>query len=71
MKVARRYVTVSGKYFEKVVMAHEDWLVCCDALRVFYRRRHTIDLEAEEQTISWGKQTFTIRKIDDCTWEVL
>lgn len=53
------------------VMAHEDWLVCCDALRVFYRRRHTIDLEAEEQTISWGKQTFTIRKIDDCTWEVL
>lgn len=71
MKVARRYVTVSGKYFEKVVMVHEDWLLCCDALRVFYRRRHTIDLEAEEQTISWGKQSFTIRKIDDCTWEVL
>lgn len=71
MKVARRYVTVNGKYFEKVILMHEDWLLCCDALHVFYRRRHTIDLEAAEQTISWGKQSFTIRKIDNCTWEVL
>ena len=71
MKFSRKHITVSGQYFERVTLINDDSAKLFDAMRTFFHAREQVDLSAEVQTLTFRDMTFTYKKIDATTWEVL
>ena len=71
MRFTRRRITVGGRYFDRATLVHENYVVCFAAMRAFFQLRELIDPDADEQTLQWEGNTYTLRKINPTTWEVL
>lgn len=71
MKFSRKHITVSGQYFERATLINDDSAKLFDAMRTFFHARERVDLSAEVQTLTFRDMTFTYKKIDATTWEVL
>lgn len=71
MRFSRRWTTIGGKYFDRFTLVHDDIYIVFAAWMAVSELRASFDLTALEQTLKWQGNTYTFRKIDDCTWEVL